>query len=361
MTEVTIRKSRVKKRSIKAGLPPGQLVYVGDAKVSVGDIDVFGYSPDNFIESKIKLKDLAQLADTKPAAITWINFNSVSDVYAMERVRDLFRIHPLIVEDIMNTDQRPKVEFHDDCVYIVMKMLDYNNKTQQIITEQVSFVLKDNCLLTFLEDEGDVFEQVRERIRDKKGQIRNRGHDYLVYSLLDAIVDQCFIINENLALKVEKTEEDVTVGHSSDMIRNIHTVKTELIQFRRHLLPMLELMRDLLREETPLLQKSTRRYFQDIYDHTRQITDMVETSREVTTHVLEVYMSQVSNKMNETMKILTIIATIFIPLTFIVGVYGMNFDEMPELHWSYGYPLTWILMLGVAVGTLVMFKRRKML
>lgn len=355
-----MKKSRIKKRSQKIGLPPGELVYVGESNVKKSDVTVFSYSESVVTEKTVTIKEIKE--HQKEGEHLWIDLNGVSDVAAVKELGELFGLHPLVLEDIVNTGQRPKIEYYDGYIFVVAKMLHYDDTLRHINAEQVSFVLKNDCLITFQEEHyGDVFNAVRDRLRNKRGLVRGRGVDYLLYALLDSIVDQYFIITEKLGGRVEDTEEEVTVNHSSEMIQSIHLIKSELIQFRRVLYPMMELLRDLLKDETDIIHRSNHKYFQDIYDHAKEIVDIVETSREVTTHVLSIYMSQVSNKMNETMKLLTVIATIFIPLTFVVGVYGMNFEFMPELHWKYGYAAVWALMFLITAGIFAVFRKRKMM
>jgi magnesium transporter len=279
----------------------------------------------------------------------------------IERIGKHYILHPLVLEDILNVYQRPKVEYFEDYIFVVLKMLTYDDKTDDINSEQVSMILGNNFVFTFQERKGDVFEPIRDRLRNNKGVIRKNSADYLLYSLIDIIVDNYFVILEKLGEKVEDLEDRVVLNPSPETIRKIHRLKRNLIELRRIIWPLREALSVLYKEESDLINKKTSIYFRDVYDHVIQIMDTIETLRDMVGGLLDVYLSSVSNRMNEIMKVLTIIATIFIPLTLISGIYGMNFKYMPELKWRFGYPLVLLLMLGIGIGMLIYFRKKKWL
>jgi magnesium transporter len=278
----------------------------------------------------------------------------------LERIGKHFGLHPLILEDILHTDQRPKMEDSENYLFIVTKMLSYDEENH-LNVQQFSLVLGQNYIITFQERVGDVFEPVRERLRKGKGRIRKMPPDYLAYALIDAVVDHYFIVLERIAERVEEIEEELIRNPTPETLKTIHHLKRELIFLRKSVWPLRELIGALERGESSLVHEKTTIFLRDLYDHTIQVIDTVETLRDMVSGMLDVFLSSVSNRMNEVMKVLTIIATIFIPLTFIAGIYGMNFKFMPELEWHWGYPLVWSIMIVVGVVMLFYFKRRKWL
>jgi len=347
----------VKKRSRKAGLSPGTLVHVGERKVEKVRITLIDYD-----EQKIQEREIEKIEECFPfkdePTVSWINIDGLHDLQAIEKIGSCFSIHPLILEDIVNTGQRPKAEDFQDYVYVVLKMLSYDEQQGHIKAEQVSLALGSNFLISFQEREGDVFSGVRERLRKGKGRIRKAGSDYLVYALLDAIVDQYFIILETFGDQIESTEEELIGDFTQQTLEAIHSMKREMIFFRKQVWPLREVVGGLARGEMSLISEATHVYLRDVYDHTIQIIDTIESLRDVLSGLLDIYLSTLSNKMNEVMKVLTIIATIFIPLTFVAGVYGMNFKYMPELEWQWGYFAVWGVMVLVFVIMLAYFKRK---
>jgi magnesium transporter len=261
----------------------------------------------------------------------------------------------------MNTGQRPKMEDFGDYLFIVLKMLHYDEKKDETKTEQVSLVLSSKYVLSFQEDEGDVFDSIRERIRTDRGSIRKRRADYLAYSLIDAIVDNYFMVLEKIGEKIEDIEDELIKNPTPAVLQTIHHLKRELIFLRKSVWPLREVISRLERWESPLIDKSIDIYLRDVYDHTIQVIDSLETFRDTLSGMLDIYLSSVSNRMNEVMKVLTIIATIFIPLTLIAGIYGMNFRYMPELESPWGYPMVYVVMLAVCAVMLVYFRRKKWL
>lgn len=355
----------IKKSSKTIGLPPGSLVHVGDSRTAQVKITVIDYDEKNFIEKEVSVEECFPFKD-KPS-VTWINIDGVHQIDIIEKIGLHFGLHPLILEDIVNTDQRPKIEDFEDYIFIVLKMLYHSKKDDEIKAEQISLILGKNFVLSFQETEGDVFDFVRERIRNSKGRIRKVGADYLTYSLLDAVIDNYFIILEKIGDTVEEMEDKLIANPIPEILQAIHDMKRELIFLRRSVWPLREVISGLQRGESKLIHKSTQIYVRDMYDHTIQVIDTIETFRDMISGMLDIYMSSVSNKMNEVMKVLTIFAAIFIPLTFVVGIYGMNFDpraspfNMPELGWQYGYAMVWVVMISVAVIMLYYFRRKKWL
>ncbi len=349
-----------KKRSRKAGLPPGTLVHIGEKKLESPRITVIDYDEQNFQEKEISTIEECFPFKQSPT-VTWINIDGIHDISIIEKLGGHFDLHPLILEDILNTGQRPKCEDYDNHIYTVLKMLSYDDKSETIRAEQVSLVLGANFVISFQESVGDVFEQIRDRLRNDKGRVRKMASDYLTYALIDAVVDGYFIILEKLGEKIESMEEQLVAEPTSKTLQRIHSVKRELISLRKSVWPLRELINGLAKTGSSLIKESTRVYLRDVYDHTIQVIDTVETFRDMVSGMLDIYLSSISNRMNAVMKVLTIIATIFIPLTFVAGVYGMNFKYMPELGWRWGYAAVLLVMAVVAVIMLIYFKTKKWL
>jgi magnesium transporter len=270
-------------------------------------------------------------------------------------------LHPLILEDVVSTRQRPKFEDYEKNLFMVLKMLSYDDRSQSVQSEQVSMVLGSGFVISFQERMGDVFDCVRDRIRNAKGRIRKQGADYLAYSLVDAVVDSYFGILEKVGDKIEVLEDELVSDPEERTLQAIYRLKREMISLRRSVWPLRELINGIQRSESTMISESTGLYLRDVYDHTIQIIDTIESFRDIVSGMLDTYLSSISNRMNAVMKVLTIIATLFIPLTFVAGIYGMNFDHMPELKWRYGYAAVWGVMLVVAILMLVYFRRKKWL
>jgi len=344
----------------KIGLPPGTLVHVGEKKIEKIRISIIDYDEAHVEEKEAKSVEECFPFKDKPT-VTWINVDGLHEVNLIEQLGTHFGMHPLLLEDILHTEQRPKLEDHEAYLFVVLKMLYYNGEAREIEAEQVSLILGSDFVISFQEREGDVFKYVRERIRNSKGRIRKVGADYLAYALIDAIVDNYFIVLEKLGEQIEVMEEELVTNPTPETLQTIHHLKRELIFLRKSVWPLREVISALDRGESPLIQESTGIYLRDLYDHTIQVIDSVETFRDMVSGMLDIYLSSVSNKMNEVMKVLTIIATIFIPLTFIAGIYGMNFQYMPELGWHWGYPAVWFVICAIFIVMLVYFRRRKWL
>jgi len=347
-----------RKMSKKAGLPPGTLVADVEKRAAPVKITVIDYDGESYEESDVEAVTDCRLFLEKPT-VTWVNVDGVHRVDVLEELGECFGLHPLVLEDIANTDQRPKTEDFGEYLFVVLKMLDYDG--DEVGTEQVSLILGPNYVLSFQEREGDVFDVVRERIRNSKGRIRKTGPDYLAYALLDAVVDNYFVILEQVGEKVGSLEEVLVENPKPETLQSIHEMKREMIILRKSVWPLREVVNGLARGDSKLVRESTGVFLKDAYDHTIQVIDAVETYRDVLSGMLDLYLSTISNRMNEVMKVLTIIATIFIPLTFVAGIYGMNFQFMPELGWHWSYPVVWLVIVIVTVSMVVFFKRKRWL
>ncbi|MEC9487948.1 MAG: magnesium/cobalt transporter CorA [Halanaerobium sp.] len=343
----------------KSGLPPGTLVHIGSKKMATATLYSIKYDGENLQEDMNTTVDKS-IDRTQQHLQNWINLTGIHQVEVVEELGNKLGIHPLVLEDTVNTTQRPKLEDYEDYLYIIVKMLDYECE-KGIIEEQVSFILDDKYLLTLQERAGDVFDPVRARLRNGKGKLRFSGTDYLCYALIDAIVDRYFLVMEKVGEQLEDIEEDLMSDPTPKTLEQIHELRAELLLLRRAVWPMREVINQITKEDSPLIDESSRIYFRDVYDHTIQVVDTIEIYREMITGFLDTYLSTISNRMNEVMKVLTLIATIFIPLTFIAGIYGMNFAYMPELDWRWGYPVVLFVMLGAGIAMYLYFKRHKWL
>jgi len=349
-----------RKTARKVGLPPGTLVQVEEKKAEKAKISLIDYDEAQFQEKEVATIEECFPFKDKPS-VTWINIDGVYQVEVIEKIGAHFGIHSLILEDIMHTVQRPKMEDFEDYIFVVVRMIYYDDKKNDIEAEQVSIILGTNFVISFQEKEGDVFDHVRERIRRNKGRIRKMKADYLAYALLDTIVDHYFIVLEKLGEKIEGMEEELVTNPTPVTLQTIHTLKRELIFLRKSIWPLREVISVLERGELSLIHESTGIYLRDVYDHTIQVVDTIETFRDMVSGMLDIYLSSISNKMNEVMKVLTIIATIFIPLTFVAGLYGMNFKYIPELEWHWGYFAVLFVMVIIGFGMVMYFRNKKWL
>ncbi len=350
----------IKRRSKKAGLVPGVLVHIGEKKTEKVRIRLIDYDESVFQEKEFEKIEECFPFKNKPT-ITWINIDGLHDTLLIEKLGKCFDLHPLILEDILNTGQRPKIEDFEKYIFIVVKMIYYDETENETKIEQVSLILGQNFVISFQEKIGDVFEPIRKRIREAKGRIRKAGADYLLYSLLDAVVDSYFDILEKVGDKIENLEETVVAEPQPKSLKTIYGLKREMIFLRKSIWPLREVINSMGKTESSLVQGSTNIYLRDVYDHTIQIIDTIETFRDMLSGMHDTYLSSISNKMNEIMKVLTIFAAIFIPLTFIAGVYGMNFQYMPELGWPWGYFAVLGVMATAGVSMLLYFKKKKWL
>jgi magnesium transporter len=349
---------RVRRRTLP-GAAPGTLI--PDPAAIGPSISLIGYGDEQIIEREdLSVEDVRSARGSTP--IVWINVNGLADVELIQALGDVFGLHSLALEDVVNVHQRPKAEEYEDHVFIVTRMVVPGRHVE---TEQVSMFVGSDFVLTFQERPGDCFELVRERLRQHKGRIRQSGKDYLAYALIDAVVDAYFPILEEYGERLESLEDAVVSRPSPELISKVHTMKRDLLSLRRAIWPHREMINALIRDETPLVTDQTRVYLRDCYDHAIQLLDIVETYREIASGLVDVYLSSMSTRLNDIMKVLTIIATIFMPLSFVASLYGMNFDtsaspwNMPELKWAYGYPFALSIMTISTVLLVLYFIRQR--
>jgi magnesium transporter len=341
----------------KAGMPPGSLVYTGEKGHAPACITIIRYSDTDLVETGLDaFTECPLVAD--PAVVTWINVSGIHQVKNLEKVGECFKIHPLVLEDILEVGQRPKIEDYDDYLYIVLDSIRPVAEDEKLVSEEISLVLGPHYVLSFHEGNGDIFAPIRDRLLKAKGRIRKLGADYLAYTLIDLIVDNYFVELEKFGDQVEFLEDEVVSRPTPRTLNAVHRFKNDMIMLRKSLWPLREVIARLERRESPLISENLGNYFRDVYDHTIIAIDTVETYRDILSGMLDIYLSSMSNRLNEIMKVLTIIATIFMPLTFVTSLYGMNFKYMPELGWRHGY----YVVLGVIVviaGAMLLYFRKK--
>jgi magnesium transporter len=352
----TLSHQRVVRASEKTGLPPGSLVYVGERAPAEPVINVIRFGPAGYDEHLSCCIDEALRTDPS-WPVTWIDVVGL-DPGTVRAIGDHLKVHPLVLEDMLNTRARPKFEVFDDYVYLSLKTIALEEPAERLRVEQVSIVLGQNVVVSLQEAPGDVLEPVRERIR-KDGRMRQLGSDYLAYALVDVVVDGYYAVLERLDERGEFLEEQVLVTPTPETLRDIHELKRAMVEFRHALWPLRELVLRVERESTPLIDQSVIIFYRDIYDHTVQMIETVESLRDVVAGMFDIYLSSVSYRLNEIIKVLTIFSTIFMPLTFIVGVYGMNFRYLPELDYRWSYPILWVAMIGIVATMLLYFRRRR--
>lgn len=354
------KKKHTKVQNKKVGQAPGSMIYTGKKNEQKLFIESFNYNKETYQEKELlNVEEAFGYKISSP--VSWLNINGLNHVEQIEKIGVHYDIHPLVLEDVVNTAQRPKIDEYEDYLFIVLKMLYYDD-TEKLVSEQVSFILGKNYVITLQESEGDVFDNVRARIRHGKGRIRTMESDYLLYALIDAIVDNYFVVIETLGNKIEDLESDVFDGIQEDNItKQIQDLKREILRVRRAIFPLREVISRIERHESPLINAKTTAFFRDIYDHIIQVTENIDIYREMVWSLMDMYMTTISNKMNEVMKVLTIMASIFIPLTFFAGIYGMNFDYIPELKFKYSYFILWGIFIIIVVGMVMYFRRKKWL
>ncbi|MFN5318632.1 MAG: magnesium/cobalt transporter CorA [Bacteroidia bacterium] len=340
----------------KAGLAPATLHYTGEKRTFTPWLDFIEYNATDLIERNKQPVDFIHESHLSQS-VRWVNVCGIHDTQSIEKIGQILNLHVLVQEDIVHTNQRPKLDEYEDYIYLVCKMIQLDSVTNELRSEQVSVILKDNLLVTFIEDEGDVFNDIRDRIRKGNIKIRKSGADYLLYSVLDVLVDHYFVVLEGIGDYLENLEIMLLEEPRSNVLQELHKSKREIIYLRKYIWPLREVVGLLSKGNSPLLKGNTTLYLRDVYDHCIHVIDTLETFRDVSSGLMDVYLSSISNRMNDVMKTLTIIATIFIPLTFIVGVYGMNFDNMPELHYSWAYPAVWVVMAATALSMLIWFRK----
>ncbi len=358
MKAQTNKPKKKKKNKFRIGLAPGALVFTGDKKIDSVDISIISYDEEAFVEKKISLEQLPEILKNKKKVL-WIDIDGLHEVELLEKVGAMFGIHKLTLEDILNVNQRPKMEVFDDYIFAVLKMITCPTPESEIMDEQISFVLKDNILITFQEKKGDVFQFVRERIIEYKGNIRKRAGDYLLYALLDAVIDNYFLVLENVGERIDVLEARAMNEPDSDTLNSLYLQRREMAELRRTVYPLREVIGGFDKYAENKISAETKPFMRDLYENTIQVIETLEVFRDMSSGVLDLYMNSLSNKMNNVMKVLTMIATIFIPLSFVAGVYGMNFEYMPELEWRNGYFYVLGFMATAAVAMLGYFRWKK--
>jgi magnesium transporter len=338
------------------GAPPGTIQYHGPQATGRIKITLIQYNEKEFFEKEFH--DLSECAETiDDGKIKWINVEGVHDVAVVEMIGKMYDIHALTLEDIVHVDQRPKYEDYEHYILAIMKMINYTDKVQ---AEQLSMILVNNTVISFQEPQGgDAFDIIRTRLRHAKGRVRKLGADYLFYALMDATVDYYFHALEKIGDKVAQIEEEIISEPRHESLLGLYKLKREVIYLRKQVWPLRDMISNLLRSESEFISSNTLLFFRDLQDHITRIIDTVETYRDLLSGIMDIYLSTNSNKMNEVMKVLTIMSSIFIPVTFIAGVYGMNFNYMPELRSRYGYLAVWLIMLSVMGGLVIYFKKKK--
>ena len=350
----------VKGSSAKTGTAPGTLIHVGEVSVAPVRISVMAYDEEACVERTAETADDCRAyRDTKATA--WISVDGVHRVDAVARIGEHFGLHALVLEDVLNTNQRPKLDLMEGYMYVVCRMLTWDEASGDIRSEQLSLILGPHYVLSFHERPGEVFDPLRDRIRRGVGRIRKSGSDYLAYALLDVVVDNYFVVLERLDDQIEDLETRLVASPTTAMLGQLNRLKRQALFLRKSVWPLREVIASLQRRDSPLIAESTALYLRDLYDHVIHVIDTIETLRDMLSGMLDVYLSGVSNRMNQVMKVLTVISTIFIPLTFLVGVYGMNFKHMPELDFQYGYGVLWGVMLAVSVLLVAFFRRKQWL
>lgn len=347
----------LKSASDKRGLGPGSLVHVGDIHQSTTKMTVVDYSKDHFEQHPLaSMEAIAEYRNRD--SITWVIIEGLADATVIQSIGEQFAIHPLVLEDILNTHQRPKLEEHEDYLYVVLKSLMTDGDGFSLVYEQVSFLVLKGFIITFKEKADTLLDPVLQRLQNSRGRIRSNDADYLIYAILDTIVDQFFDLVDQLEETLTALEDEVFTNPTPVALGKIHEVKREIIKMRRYISPIRDLTAGLLRSDSDLIDVSTHIYLRDVHDHVMRIMESLETNREIISSLIDIYISSVSSKMNEIMKVLTVFASIFIPLTFITGIYGMNFESMPELKVAWGYPGVWLIFVTIGLGLFLYFKKK---
>lgn len=343
----------------KLGKPPGSIVFVGDRKVQKVQLRHVHYNSSILKTEEYDNHQKITLHESADDVVDWYDIRGLHDVDLIRNVGDIFKVHPLVLEDIANTHQRPKFDEYDNGLYLVFRAIHWLPETMSIRIEQISLFFRKGLVLSFQEDETDLFASIKERIFSASGRIRGRGADYLAYALLDSIVDHYFIILDDISIVIEELEARVTKEPDRSIKMDIHQLKKELLLVRRSVTPLREAMNRFSRTETSIIDPKTELFIRDLNDHVIQIIELVDTSRDLLNGLQELYIAELSLKMNKVMQVLTLMATIFIPLTFLVGVYGMNFKNIPELEWKYSYFVLWGIMIVIFIMLMIIFKRKR--
>lgn len=341
----------------KVGSAPGTLVHIGSKFKEKSEITLIQYN--NETEEMLHTNNIDKcFSHFNTEKVKWLNIEGLQDISIIEKIGNKFNLHPLLLEDILNTGQRAKIDDYDNYVFIVLKVLTYNKDLKKIKSEQVSFVFIDNCIISFQERDIGVFDNVKNRIKISNGNIRKLGADYLLYTLIDAIVDSYFVMLENFGNKIDSVEDQLINKPEKGILKSIHNLKREMLFLRNSIWPLREVVSILIRGDNSHFTENTIVYLRDVYDHIIQIIDTVEVYRDMLSGMLDTYLSSIGNKTNDVMKVLTIISTIFIPITFLAGVYGMNFKYIPELELPYGYALFWVIVVIITLLMIRYFKKK---
>ncbi len=353
-----------RKRLRKPGLAPGELSgFEHSDENDLADIYLIRYNEDELEEHNVESVAQMIVPAKDDKNVYWYNIDGVNNPKQLSEIEQKYNLHPLLMEDVASAEQRPKLDDYDTCLFLTVKMIRYDETINSILAEQVSFVITHNLILSFQEKhkEGDVFNPNRERLRQNKGKMRRMGVDYLLYSLLDTIVDHYFEIMEYVGDKLECIEQEMLTNPDPTKLKELYKFRRELIYLRKSVWPLRDVITKLERNDCSMISEEVQPFLRDVYDHTIQVIETVESTRDILSGIVDVYLSSVSNKMNSVMKVLTIISTIFMPLSFITGVYGMNFDNMPELHTKYGYYGVMSLCVISVAGMIIYFRKKKWL
>jgi magnesium transporter len=349
----------VKKRS-KVGLEPGTLVHIGEKKVEKVTIKIIVYNSENLVEKELNSVEDCLAFKDQPGYNLWINVDGLDNIEVIEKLGSYFEIHPLTLEDVLNTEQRPKMENYESYIYAILKMILFDTEIKETTIDQISIIFGYNYIISVLEKGVDIFDPLKERLKNPASRLRKNGVDYLAYSLIDSVIDNYFLILEHCGEEIEDLEEELIIYPTPETLKTIQKYKRKMIILRKFIWPLRELINGMQIIESEIIKDTTQIFLRDIYDHTVRVIESIEDFREILSSMVDIYLSSVSNRMNEIMKVLTVIATIFIPLTFIVGVYGMNFEYMPsELHWRWGYPVVMLSMVLMGITMYIYFKKKK--
>lgn len=353
-------REKPKRHSAKAGLLPGTMVFIGEKAMNTARVDLIEYSEGQLNEMRDVSVDRCR-ESVKTSGVSWINVKGLHNIDLIESLGKCLDLHPLTLEDIVNTDHRPKTEEFTGYIYVVLKMISYDKVANQTEIEHVSLILGENYVVSFQEKDGDVFDTVRGHLRTAKGRIRSMKADYLAYTLMDTVVDNYFLAVERIGDRIEDLDDQILANPKSCDMHEVHRLKRNILSLRKAVWPLREEIGALDKSESAIIRHDTKVFLRDLYDHTIQIIDMLENFRIILGNMHDTFLSSMSNRMNEIMKVLTIIATTFIPLTFIAGVYGMNFEHMPELKWPWGYFIVLGVMLVIGLGMIAYFRKKKWL
>jgi magnesium transporter len=350
-----------RKRKGKSGLPPGTLVYTGDNHVLNPDVTLMAYNESIISEKLLKGTQCNPLPTE--GVVTWYDVRGLNDVALVEHIGQTFHLHPLALEDVLNTNQRPKWEDYHNGIFLIVRALRYRDgdTSQEFLSEQIAFFFNKDFLITFQEDEDDLFLNIRERLNMSMGKIRQKGADYLTYTLIDSIVDQYFVILDKTEESIDGIENQILVNFDTSARNEIYKIKRQLSEIKRVAMPLRDVVGRFMREDSNFVEKGTTIFARDLYDHVQRVIEMVESQRDMLNNLNDLYHAEVSNKANHVMKVLTIVSAIFIPLTFLAGIYGMNFVNFPEIHTQNGYFILWGVMILIAVLQLIYFKKKKWL